>query len=213
MSQKTPIRLPLSLHNISPLFPLSLYYLPISIFLTLSTHITKTLNPSLSLLSLSTISISDKRMLLGKRARPPIKRTTSMTGITAIEENPSDLAPTETAVVSGAPDYTPMSAEEIHDQYLLMSMISPRPQIQSQQRSQRRNSASDFVETADFLRTCGLCNRRLVSGRDIYMYMGDTAFCSLECREKQMKKDERREGCTARKSGETSSSNKPVPIT
>ncbi|KAK9037714.1 hypothetical protein V6N11_022616 [Hibiscus sabdariffa] len=44
--------------------------------------------------------------------------------------------------------------------------------------------------TAPFLRSCWLCNRRLAPGRDLYM--GDTAFCSMECREKQMKKDERK---------------------
>ncbi|CAN4097268.1 unnamed protein product [Withania somnifera] len=48
-------------------------------------------------------------------------------------------------------------------------------------------------ETVHFLSTCGLCNRRLPPSRDIYMYRGDTAFCSMECREQQMKKDERKE--------------------
>ncbi|KAK9011709.1 hypothetical protein V6N11_039792 [Hibiscus sabdariffa] len=47
--------------------------------------------------------------------------------------------------------------------------------------------------TAPFLRSCWLCNRRLAPARDVYMYRGDTAFCSVECREKQMKKDERKE--------------------
>ncbi|GAU30445.1 hypothetical protein TSUD_392580 [Trifolium subterraneum] len=47
--------------------------------------------------------------------------------------------------------------------------------------------------TPHFLRTCGLCNCRLAPGRDIYMYRGDTAFCSLECREEQMKQDRRKE--------------------
>uniref|UniRef100_A0A1J3GHU6 FLZ-type domain-containing protein n=2 Tax=Noccaea caerulescens TaxID=107243 RepID=A0A1J3GHU6_NOCCA len=45
----------------------------------------------------------------------------------------------------------------------------------------------------DFLRTCSLCNRNLCHRRDIYMYRGDNAFCSLECREKQMKLDKRKE--------------------
>ncbi|KAK5785367.1 50S ribosomal L24e [Gossypium arboreum] len=47
------------------------------------------------------------------------------------------------------------------------------------------------AETAPFLRFCCLCNRRLAPARDIYMYRGDTAFCSENCREKQMKLDER----------------------
>lgn len=36
-------------------------------------------------------------------------------------------------------------------------------------RVSRRHSA-DFMETPNFLRSCGLCRRRLVPGRDIYMY-------------------------------------------
>lgn len=49
------------------------------------------------------------------------------------------------------------------------------------------------AETAPFLRTCALCNHRLAPGRDIYMYRGDKAFCSQECREQQMEQDERKE--------------------
>ncbi|XP_006366521.1 uncharacterized protein [Solanum tuberosum] len=48
-------------------------------------------------------------------------------------------------------------------------------------------------EKAHFLTTCGLCNHRLTPSRDIYMYRGDTAFCSMECREQQMKSDKRKE--------------------
>jgi hypothetical protein len=59
----------------------------------------------------------------------------------------------------------------------------------------RRNSA-DFIETAHFLRSCSLCKRRLVPGRDIYMYRGDRAFCSLECRQQQMIQDERKDKCS-----------------
>ncbi|EOA14245.1 hypothetical protein CARUB_v10027399mg [Capsella rubella] len=44
----------------------------------------------------------------------------------------------------------------------------------------------------DFLKTCSLCNRSLCHHRDIYMYRGNNAFCSLECREKQIKLDERK---------------------
>lgn len=71
----------------------------------------------------------------------------------------------------------------------MMSMVSPSP-------IHRRNSA-DFVlqsgSSSGFLATCSLCNRRLAPGRDIYMYRGDSAFCSLECRQQQMAQDEWRE--------------------
>lgn len=72
------------------------------------------------------------------------------------------------------------------DQSRVLAMVSPR--------NHRRHS-EDLVHTHDFLRACFLCKRRLVPARDIYMYRGDSAFCSLECREKQMKQDERKDKC------------------
>lgn len=62
---------------------------------------------------------------------------------------------------------------------------------------------SAAVEMADFLKTCGLCNRSLPPGRDIYMYRGDAAFCSLECREQQIKQDEKKERRAMAKKVET----------
>ncbi|ONK73999.1 uncharacterized protein A4U43_C03F1750 [Asparagus officinalis] len=56
-------------------------------------------------------------------------------------------------------------------------------------------SSGDFraVETAPFLRACGLCKRRLGPGRDIYMYRGEVAFCSLECRQQLINQEEIKE--------------------
>lgn len=51
--------------------------------------------------------------------------------------------------------------------------------------------AGEVVEAA-FLRACGLCKCRLGPGRETFIYRGDAAFCSLECREKQMHQDERK---------------------
>uniref|UniRef100_A0A0E0CCI8 FLZ-type domain-containing protein n=1 Tax=Oryza meridionalis TaxID=40149 RepID=A0A0E0CCI8_9ORYZ len=60
----------------------------------------------------------------------------------------------------------------------------------------RRNSA-DYcaVETASFLRACGLCRRRLGPGRDTFMYKGEAAFCSLECRQQHMTQEEWKDKC------------------
>uniref|UniRef100_A0A0D9XD19 FLZ-type domain-containing protein n=1 Tax=Leersia perrieri TaxID=77586 RepID=A0A0D9XD19_9ORYZ len=71
----------------------------------------------------------------------------------------------------------------------------------------RRNSA-DYcaVETASFLRSCGLCRRRLGPGRDTFMYKGEAAFCSLECRQQHMTQEEWKDKC-----GVTSAS--PAPAT
>ncbi|CAL5012212.1 unnamed protein product [Urochloa decumbens] len=64
----------------------------------------------------------------------------------------------------------------------------------------RRNSADySAVETAAFLRACGLCNRRLGPGRDTFMYRGDTAFCSLECRQQHITIEEWKEKCALAK--------------
>ncbi|KAK4354652.1 hypothetical protein RND71_026846 [Anisodus tanguticus] len=123
-------------------------------------------------------------MLLGKRRRPPIiKRTTSLIEFTLdpvlnYQPQPSDPHnPFD-------PNNIPQSNRQ--DQHLLLT----------------RRKSVDFVETAYFLRACSLCERQLIPGHDIYMYRGDSAFCSLDCRQKQMNQDERKEKgsfATARK--------------
>ncbi|KAJ7956854.1 Protein of unknown function (DUF581) [Quillaja saponaria] len=139
-------------------------------------------------------------MLLGKRPRPPImRRTTSMTGITVDvqqmtdnnveQQEPSDIHPTTTARDAQATKKVVGAEDQAMFDQQLLALVSPRI---VNNKNLRRNSA-DFIETPPFLLTCGLCKRRLAPGRDIYMYRGDTAFCSLECREKQMKQDERKE--------------------
>ncbi|PIN26747.1 hypothetical protein CDL12_00466 [Handroanthus impetiginosus] len=121
-------------------------------------------------------------MMLGKRGRAPFRRTTSMTVMTAVDIGNMAASPppprAQKAVIGGEFNiYDPMLS--------------------------RRNC--NHIETADFLRSCGLCNRLLSPGRDIYMYRGDTAFCSLECREQQMKQDERKErrAATSAKHGDS----------
>lgn len=84
-------------------------------------------------------------MMLGKRSRPPMKRTTSMTEFTLDD---------------------PFTGTDPHNPFnYAISRSDNRPTA----RPNRRNSA-DFVETANFLRSCSLCSRRLIPGRDIYMY-------------------------------------------
>ncbi|KAK1290901.1 hypothetical protein QJS10_CPB18g01232 [Acorus calamus] len=118
-------------------------------------------------------------MLLGKRPRV-MRRTTSMTEFTldldGLEGPPQSDQGGRQSVVTGG-----------QDGYLAAAVASPRG---------HRRSSGEYLETPPFLRFCGLCKRRLVPGRDIYMYRGDTAFCSLECRQKQMNFDERKEKCS-----------------
>ena len=46
----------------------------------------------------------------------------------------------------------------------------------------------------DFLSSCHLCKKEL-HGLDIFMYRGEKAFCSAECREKQIRSDDHKEIC------------------
>ncbi|KAK8473799.1 hypothetical protein PHAVU_001G250900 [Phaseolus vulgaris] len=158
-------------------------------------------------------------MLLGKRPRPPtMKRTTSMSGGLAVELPTTDeelvsdpllphhdhhpnikLDPLLDLVAMGrhnellenvseakAPSY------EKYEQLLKgMATVIPLSRTTSNNPRHSHNLTSN---TSHFLRTCGLCKCLLAPDRrDIYMYRGDTAFCSLECREKQMKQDQRKE--------------------
>ncbi|XP_010521201.1 PREDICTED: uncharacterized protein LOC104800162 [Tarenaya hassleriana] len=142
-------------------------------------------------------------MLLGKRQRPPMKRTTSMSEITidlnlnlSGESEPSDQQKPSPSVDLRRIPYgqngqlttaidQPRGHHGLLDQRLLAA-VSPRG-------LQRRHSADYNSNAAHFLRSCYLCKRQLVPGHDIYMYRGDRAFCSSECREKQMKQDEKKE--------------------
>ncbi|GKV20458.1 hypothetical protein SLEP1_g30581 [Rubroshorea leprosula] len=60
---------------------------------------------------------------------------------------------------------------------------------------------------ADFLSSCYLCKKQL-QGLDIFMYRGEKAFCSTECRDKYIRSDDHREKCgsEARKQLECSAS-------
>uniref|UniRef100_A0A7N0V8T3 FLZ-type domain-containing protein n=1 Tax=Kalanchoe fedtschenkoi TaxID=63787 RepID=A0A7N0V8T3_KALFE len=132
-------------------------------------------------------------MMLGKRPRHPIKRTASMTEF-AFDLNSAAEAPPpphpdqfQNPFAAGGPL---AMRNEILDRRMLAPSLSLSP------RNFRRNSADFTAETPHFLRSCSLCKTRLVPGRDIYMYRGNSAFCSADCREKQMKQDERKDKCS-----------------
>ena len=44
-----------------------------------------------------------------------------------------------------------------------------------------------------YLDSCSLCTKPLSENRDIFMYRGDTPFCSEECRQEQMEIDREKE--------------------
>ncbi|XP_057970240.1 FCS-Like Zinc finger 5 [Malania oleifera] len=132
-------------------------------------------------------------MLLGKRPRPPnlLQRTRSMTGISVDVGEVEAPAPADHQKPIGYLEEKG-GPEILGQQRLVLGMVSPRnPRVRSSDDLHLRHGLLET--TAHFLRTCGRCKRRLAPGRDIYMYRGDTAFCSVECREEQMKEDERKE--------------------
>ncbi|AES91895.1 putative Zf-FLZ domain-containing protein [Medicago truncatula] len=45
-------------------------------------------------------------------------------------------------------------------------------------------------KVSTFLDQCFLCSKKLLPGKDIYMYKGDRAFCSVDCRCKHILADE-----------------------
>lgn len=103
-------------------------------------------------------------MLLGKRQRPPMKRTTSMTEFTL------DL--NHTVVVDGGPNNSgPPPPAASYDQYPNnpFNTISKPPSPTIASKIHRRNSG-DYTQTSHFLKACHLCKRRLITGRDIFMY-------------------------------------------
>ncbi|KAJ8557930.1 hypothetical protein K7X08_004696 [Anisodus acutangulus] len=48
-------------------------------------------------------------------------------------------------------------------------------------------------EQPHFLEACFLCKKQLGHNKDIFMYRGDTPFCSEECRQEQIDMDEANE--------------------
>ncbi|XP_076935525.1 FCS-Like Zinc finger 6-like [Bidens hawaiensis] len=123
-------------------------------------------------------------MILGKRTRPPIKRTTSMTEFTLDISHTATMVPSCNNINNSQSPSPLADGNNIIDHNFLAATVSPR--------NHRRNSA-DCMETPHFMTVCRLCNRRLITGKDIFMYRGDSAFCSLECRQEKMKEDEKKE--------------------
>ncbi|WOK96763.1 hypothetical protein Cni_G05470 [Canna indica] len=69
------------------------------------------------------------------------------------------------------------------------SSSSPSARKPSPTTSAHDEDLEDLGTSLEFLNACGVCRRPLRSGHDIYIYRGESAFCSNECREKHMKRD------------------------
>lgn len=96
-------------------------------------------------------------MLLGKRPRAPMKRTTSMSEIT-FDLDSESVPPSSDPRIA----HKQVAGFGVQlDQRFLSATVAPRT---------HRRASADSLETAHFLRVCSLCKRRLIPGRDIYMY-------------------------------------------
>ncbi|KAJ0240607.1 FCS-Like Zinc finger 1 [Hirschfeldia incana] len=72
--------------------------------------------------------------------------------------------------------------------YRQYSVSSPRSVV-----SGRFHDFKFDIQQPHFLDSCFLCKKPLGDNRDIYMYRGDTPFCSEECRQEQIERDEAKE--------------------
>ncbi|KAG8478622.1 hypothetical protein CXB51_028420 [Gossypium anomalum] len=109
----------------------------------------------------------NNRLSSGKRSGNSMKRTTSVTGLSMDVRGP--------IISNGSPSRLSPLPEFPKDNFVFdenfLSLLSP---------TSADSGRFPVAETAPFLRFCCLCNRRLATARDIYMY-----------REQQMKLDER----------------------
>ncbi|XP_022136874.1 uncharacterized protein LOC111008457 [Momordica charantia] len=134
-------------------------------------------------------------MLVRKRPRPQMKRTASMSGIKVDVSHVEGGQPSDHHHSPGSWQNPPAIAADADLMNYTLSFVSPRG----------RRNLSAFNDGGDdsvhFLRTCTFCHRRLSPARDIYMYMGDTAFCSAECREQKMEQDHGSGGSGSKQDG------------
>nr|GMD88778.1 random slug protein 5 isoform X1 [Ipomoea batatas] len=109
-------------------------------------------------------------MLLGKRARQSINRTTSMT------EFALDLGIEEASMAASANDFEPFDPRNA---FKAGGLLRPPASDAVTARTLNRRRSADFTETAHFLRACYLCKRCLTPNRDIYMYRTAEATARL----------------------------------
>ncbi|RWV82883.1 hypothetical protein GW17_00055575 [Ensete ventricosum] len=130
-----------------------------------------------------------REMLLRKRPRPPMRRTTSMAEFAPNAVLPNDEAAQPSSECAKASDVLHHQREPQRPAELPAERRDAGPAGWLEARYQRvlnsspgggrnRRSSGDFsvVETAPFLRACGLCKRSLGPGRDTFMYRYHSSF-------------------------------------
>lgn len=97
-----------------------------------------------------------------------MKRTTSMTEFT-LDLNLNNPDPNSSLSNYNNPfdPHNPFSPANTQQQHLDQQRLLTAAKTVS---VRNRRKSADFLETANFLKACFLCKRRLIPGRDIYMY-------------------------------------------
>ncbi|KAJ0985309.1 hypothetical protein J5N97_003665 [Dioscorea zingiberensis] len=133
-------------------------------------------------LDLHSSCVHDPKMseaLFRKRPRvPTMTRTTSMK-----EFSPLISIPTE--------------FEDAYKTCRISTVISTTPKGLETSLNEVCQKPESGAMALGFLHSCGTCRRLLGSGRDIYIYRGDSAFCSQECREQHIKQEARKRSSTS----------------
>lgn len=125
----------------------------------------------------------------------------------------ADDCPTKTRVLShskfGAEGYPRIGSDnafssedememEMSEDYTCIITHGPNPktthiygdQVLECHKNEDNKEKSIESELDYFLSVCNFCNKKLAAGKDIYMYRGEKAFCSAECRSEEMAIDE-----------------------
>ncbi|XP_074559478.1 FCS-Like Zinc finger 5-like [Curcuma longa] len=112
-----------------------------------------------------------------------------------VRKRPRHSMPRTTSMAEFGPSHA--SAQLHPSDRLAQQQPNNRGAAAAAEEGQRRNTGVPLAtETAPFLMACGLCRRRLGPGRDTFMYRGDIAFCSLECRQQHINQVEKRDKCS-----------------
>ncbi|KAF3326414.1 zinc-finger of the FCS-type, C2-C2 [Carex littledalei] len=120
---------------------------------------------------------SYKKMLKVKRQRLSIKRISSRIELSAIDHA---HAANEAEVAEGVTTTTTTEGK------------NNTGEVEIEPKVIKRQSATGILAPVHFLRACSLCQRRLGPGDDTFIYRGEFAFCSKECRQQLIAKEERR---------------------
>ncbi|XP_042397508.1 FCS-Like Zinc finger 7-like [Zingiber officinale] len=114
----------------------------------------------------------------------------------AVRKRPRHSMPRTTSMAEFSPSHAAAAAAQLHPSDRRAQQQPNHRGEAAAEEGQRRNTGAPLAaDTAPFLMVCGLCRRRLGPGRDTFMYRGDIAFCSLECRQQHINQVEKRDKC------------------